>query len=215
MTSRVQWAYAIVMAVLGWAAVLLQIGLAVAVVLGEGRPVWDGLVNTLSYFTVSTNLIAAAVATALALPGRWSARLAGPATVTAVAVYMAVVGLVYSLLLRSLWRTHGLQLAANIALHDVLPVLFVLYWLAFTPKGTLRWRWAPLWLSYPLAYVAYSLVRGALVQRYPYPFVDVIRLGYPRALANTAAILIGFLTASLVAIALDRWLGRRRPGGAA
>jgi hypothetical protein len=33
------------------------------------------------------------------------------------------------------------------------------------------------WLAYPAAWLGYTLIRGASVDWYPYPFVDVSQLG--------------------------------------
>ncbi len=202
--------YAVALAVIGWLAVATQVFLVVKIVTAAGRPPLEGIVNTLSYFTVSTNLLAALVATALALGGRPGAFLTRPGTVSAVTVYMTVVGLVYSLVLRALWNPTGLQQAADVALHDVAPILFALYWLVFTPKGELWWRQPAHWLIYPLAYMAYSLARGAISGLYLYPFADVTRLGYGAVLANTALLMAAFLALGLILVAIDRLIGRLR-----
>lgn len=44
---------------------------------------------------------------------------------------------------------------------------------------------------------------------YPYPFLDVDQLGWPKVMANSAGVLALFVVAGLVLVALDRWLGRR------
>lgn len=40
------------------------------------------------------------------------------------------------------------------------------------PSRPVKVRWVLIWLLYPLAYLAYSLIRGAQVGGYPYPFFD-------------------------------------------
>jgi len=65
-------------------------------------------------------------------------------------------------------------------------------------------------LLIPLIYVAYSLARGAIIHAYPYHFADPTLLGYPRALGNTALMLIGFWLLGLVVVAIDRRAGRLR-----
>jgi hypothetical protein len=200
--------YLIVMAVLGWLAIAVQMFLVVRVVTAAGQPAIDGVVNTLSYFTVFTNLLAAIAATASALRSSADTFLTRPSTISAIAVYMFVVGLIYSLVLRSLWEPTGLQRAADVALHDLLPILFVLYWLLFVPKGTLRWSQPVAWLIYPAAYVAYSLLRGAVTGKYLYPFADVTALGYPAVMFNAAIMLAGFLILGLIMVGIDHLVGR-------
>ncbi len=53
-----------------------------------------------------------------------------------------------------------------------MPVAFVLYWLVFWTGGTLHWSRVPFWLVYPLVYLGYSLVHGAMTGWYPYLFLD-------------------------------------------
>jgi hypothetical protein len=48
------------------------------------------------------------------------------------------------------------------------------------PRGQATARAA--WLSplYPLAWLAFTLIRGAVINWYPYPFIDVTKLATPR-----------------------------------
>jgi hypothetical protein len=62
------------------------------------------------------------------------------------------VGVTYSLLLRSLWSPQGGQRVADILLHDLMPIMYVAYWLIFVPKGSLLWKNTLSWTIYPLLY---------------------------------------------------------------
>jgi hypothetical protein len=129
------------------------------------------------------------------------------------AIYIAIVGITYSLLLRHLWNPKGPQRVCDILLHDLVPALYVAYWLLFVPKGALRWKDVFYWLPYPLIYFCYSLIRGAAVGWYPYPFIDASKLGYLQVLANAATLVCAFLAVSLLAVAIGRWTGRNSPPG--
>ncbi len=87
------------------------------------------------------------------------------------------------------------------------PVLYFIDWVVFVPKGTLKFRSAFVWLLFPFAYAAYSLIHGAITGFYPYPFVDVSKLGYDKVLANMGALIFMFGGLGLLLIGLDRWLG--------
>jgi hypothetical protein len=203
----------ILLALIAWLAVLMQIALAVRTVTASGQSPVVGVINTLSYFTILTNLIVAIVSTASALRGDSDTSdsfLTRPSTMSAVAVYIFIVGLTYTLLLRSIWEPTGLNAVLDVALHDVTPILYVLFWFFFVPKGTLRWSQPVFWLIYPVLYVLYCLARGAITGLYPYYFVDVTLLGYPKALLNTVLLLIGFWVVSLIAVAIDRFAARSR-----
>jgi hypothetical protein len=105
----------------------------------SGGSMLYGVIKTLSYFTILTNLLVAVVATASLASRRSDGFFTRPNTESATAVYIAIVGIIYSLLLRALWEPTGLQLAVDVALHDVIPILYLVYWVAFVPKGTLSW----------------------------------------------------------------------------
>ncbi len=201
------------LAVLVWGALALQLWIVLRNAATAGKPLGPALVSFFSFFTVLSNLLAALAFTAMALPRppRLLRPLAEPPGATAVTVYMTVVGITYSLLLRQLWAPTGWQKAADVLLHDVAPVASVAFWLAGVPKGRLAPRDAIGWLIYPALYAGYAFVRGAVTGEYPYPFIDVAALGAGRAFLNALLLTAAFLVLSLVYIGVDRALGRRPP----
>ncbi len=207
-TSPVPWLrwFGIALALAGWFALALQLYLTLQLSVSNGKTIAAGLVIYFGFFTILTNLI---VAVALSAQLFWPNTRAGkffarPDVNTAVAAYIAVVGIVYSLLLRHIWNPQGAQLIVDRLLHDVVPVAFLVYWWFAVPKQSLRWLQAPRWLVYPLAYFVYSLIRGELTGLYPYPFIDVTQLGYERTFMNAAGMVLGFLVVALVLIAVSR-----------
>ncbi len=132
-----------------------------------------------------------------------------PSVQAGTAVYIAIVGIVYQLLLRQLWNPQGAQWVADVLLHSMIPVGYVLYWLLFAPRSELRWKDAVAWLVYPGVYLVYILARGAVSGLYPYPFVDVNVLGYAGVLARAGIFLLVFLGMGLLVVAVGRWTRRR------
>jgi hypothetical protein len=61
-------------------------------------------------------------------------------------------------------------------------------------------------LAFPAAFLGWTLVRGAWLHEYPYPFIDVDTLGFAVALRNAAAIALLFVAAGLLLVAVDRCL---------
>lgn len=196
-------------AVVGWGALALQYGLMIAG--NPDRTVGALTLNFFSYFTILTNVLVVLALTGPALSpnsrlGRWS-RSEGVRAATA--MYIAVVGVVYHLLLARVWDPQGWALLANTLLHYVMPVAFVLDWVLFTPKGRLRWIDAVKWLAFPLAYGGWTVVHGVPSGWWPYWFVNVDELGWAAAAANFVALLAFFLTLGLIVVTADRALGRR------
>ncbi|MFD7932868.1 Pr6Pr family membrane protein [Streptomyces sp. NPDC059742] len=64
-------------------------------------------------------------------------------------------------------RLTGARAVANQLLHTVTPAGALLDFLLLTTPRTLRPRHAALWLAYPLAYVTFALLRGALLAPAP------------------------------------------------
>jgi len=89
-------------------------------------------------------------------------------------------------------------------LHDVMPVLFFIYWWQCVPKGNLHLSHIAGWVIYPLVYFAYVLLRGDLLGQYQYPFIDVGTLGYPQVFVNAGGILAGFVAIAGAVVGLDK-----------
>ena len=201
---KVQRSWLAAMAVVAWGSVALQfystLSRDFSFVSLMGR-----VINVLSYFTITTNILVATVATLGAQRGADGKPLASSGVLTATAVYIFVVGVTYAVLLKGTAQLVGWEAVwADFGLHEVTPVLYVAYWLLFVRKDQLTWRQPAVWLIYPAAYIAYTLARGALIHRYPYFFANPDALGYPRALFNAVLFLSGFWLLGLGAVALGR-----------
>jgi hypothetical protein len=160
------------------------------------------------FFTIITNLALALTMTWIAFGGRLS-----PFLQSGLALAILLVGIVYVLLLHGLHPLSGRALIANHLLHYVSPVAMPVYWLLFTPHGRLRWQDAFWWGLFPLIYFVYVITRGIYGDSYPYPFIDVAKLGWIQTAINALGVAAGFMIAGLVLIWLDSWpfgSGRRR-----
>ena len=200
-----------VIAAISWFALVLQLLLMVQ----QAAPgtSFHAVVNYFSFFTILTNLL---VALGTTLPLLASHSVAGqfflrPSSQTAIAVYITIVGVTYSLLLRQLWNPQGAQKVADVLLHDVVPVLYVAFWVFLVPKFTLRWSDAVRWLAFPVLYMAYILARGFVSHWYPYYFIDVDTIGLLRALFHAAGLLLAFFGLGVLFIAIGRWTARSSP----
>jgi hypothetical protein len=196
----------LLIAILGWLGLLLQLIVSSRLSANAGRSPFAGVLDALCYFTVLTNLLAASVATVGVAGG--NGFFASSGTRAATAVYIFVVGLIYTLLLRTLWAPTGLHKIADAILHDLVPLAYTLWWVGFAPKGALRWLQPLRWLAYPLAYFAFSVVLGSLTGRYLYPFVDLGALGVATLLRNAVLLGMLFWILGLAVVGFDRALTR-------
>ena len=159
--------------------------------------------NFFSFFTIESNVLAVVV---LLVGGildprstRW-AYVRGGAT-----LYMTITGIVYAALLSNV----DVQLTdpwVNSVLHRVLPLVLLLDWVALPPWPAVSWRAALGWLAVPLAYFAYSLLRGPIADWYPYPFLDPRPDGYDHVVVYAVVLAVGM---GLLALAVYR-VGRQR-----
>lgn len=195
-------------AITGWFAVIMQLLLLLQ---NTTDTVLVALIQFISYFTILTNTLVAVyfTITALAPQSGLGNFFSKPANSTAIAVYITVVGLVYNIILRSIWNPAGLQKLVDELLHSFIPVYFILYWILYVPKGTLRWKNIFAWLYFPLLYFIYILIRGAITNRYPYPFVDVSAIGYPKVFMNSGIVLFTFFVLSAIFIGAGKMLSAK------
>lgn len=162
------------------------------------------LIRFFSYFTIDSNLLVALCSTSILLfhstsLGRFFSK---PKVITAISVYILVVALIYNVVLRFLWVFQGWSMILNELLHVVVPVMFLIYWIYFVPKQQLQWKNIWFWLIYPLIYTIFVLIRGSHSGFYPYPFLNVTKLGMEKVLLNCAiiALLFAFLSALFVVV---------------
>lgn len=198
-------------AALGAFALLLQLLFTVQLTRTQGGGIAAAVWIYLDYFTVLTNLLLAltlAVAAA-GLHGRFGRWLTQPESVTATTASILIVGIVYNVVLRGIWQPTGWQRLADELLHVVMPLIGVLFWWLQTRGDRVRRRPLLAWMLYPLGYLAYALVRGAVDGRYPYPFLEVTALGYPRVLLNAAGVALVFVLVGGTMLAITRWRIRR------
>ncbi|RXZ42576.1 Pr6Pr family membrane protein [Crenobacter cavernae] len=205
-------AFEVALLTAGWFALGLQLYHGVAAGLAQGVPWPISVFNFFSYFTILTNLLLAAGLTLpLLFPDRRFSRFLGrPAARSASLTYIAIVGVVYELLLRELWHPTGLQWLADLMLHDAIPLGYFVYWVLYVPPARLRWHDALRWLAYPAAYLGYTLLRGTFLGHYPYPFLNVLHLGYEGVLLNSAFLAMAFFAMGSLVVALDARLKAAR-----
>jgi len=201
-------AFMLVCGLTGLTGLLLQAHVSTHLLLGRGWTVGEVIAKYLSYFTLTTNILLALafLAGSLAPRSRAGAFANRPATATALLVYIAIVGIVYVLVLAGLWKPQGLQWWADILLHYATPILCALHWILFLPKVRIPWTAPVKWLCYPALYLIWAMIYGSHGGHYPYPFIDLNRLGPGYVLLNGLGMTAAFLITGLILTAISwRW----------
>lgn len=158
-----------------------------------------------SYFTIQSNVLAAYTSLTLAAnPDRdgpvWRVARAGAL------VGMTVTFIVYVTVLAPIVDLHGAAWWTDIGFHYVAPIMTVVGWLVFGPWPRLDRRSLGLMIIWPVSYLVYVLIYGAISSWYPYPFLDVDEHGLARVLVNS----LGVTVLLLGLAALYGWLDQRR-----
>lgn len=172
-------------------------------------------VNYFSFFTIDSNIMAALVLLAIefpaaTLPGRVARWLRGPMT-----LYMTMTGIIYAVLLAPIAADVSTQLDwVNSVVHVVGPIVVIADWFLAPPEPRPSPVDAAWWLVFPVVWLGYSLIRGSIVDWYPYPFMDP-RDGVEHAAGSWPAVIVTILILTVFVIALAaaiQWLTTRVPG---
>ncbi len=69
----------------------------------------------------------------------------------------------------------------DFVLHKLFPIVIVADWIIDPPGTRITLRDSLIWLVYPLAWTALTIIRGAADGWYPYPFLDPANGGYAQS----------------------------------
>jgi len=198
-------------ALIGAAALGLQYFLIVRNMGAEGSTLLEATWRYFVYFTILTNTFVTLVMARAALNPASREGLNAPRVELMAVTSILFVCAVYNVLLASRWNPQEWQLVADVIVHQAVPGLFALYWLA-RPHGRIGWADAGFAALWPFAYAAYGLTRGAFDGFYPYFFMNPTMTPWAQVAVNMAGLVAVFGVGALAMVALDRWLARRVKG---
>jgi hypothetical protein len=167
------------------------------------------VVNFFSFFTILSNLLAVVSLVGSATRGDRAASRTWDLVRGQAVVMMTVTLVVYARLLADADVSLNDQWV-NVTLHRLFPIVVIADWLLDPPGSSVSLRDSLVWLAFPLVWTGYTLVRGALVGWYPYPFLDPANGGYATVAAYILGILVfGAIVSAIVALAGNAMRGRR------
>jgi hypothetical protein len=198
---------AVALVALVWQLVLIVDGRAV---LNETavKPLGTRLVEFISYFTVLSNILVTYVSAVLARDPEHDGtvwRVVGMATL----VGIAVTAVVHWFFLRPILHLTGSSYVVDKLLHVVVPLLFIVGWVVAGPRRQATRREILPMLLWPALWGAYTIIRGFAADFWPYPFMNIDKLGWAHVLANLAGVAVLFGLLGFLFLALDGWLSRR------
>ena len=189
----------VIIAAITWLAIILQ-SLAS-----------KNMANTFSYFTVLTNLlIAISLSITILLPETKISQFFTKAVVqSSLTSYIIIVCIIYNFAIRSSWIEPVPKVIYNNILHVLTPILYLLRWIIYVPKGKLLWYDSIKSLVYPFTYLIYTLIRGELVNWYPYFFIDLRYISYLEASINILLVITLFILFGSLLISIDKIIHKK------
>jgi hypothetical protein len=179
--------------------------------LAQGDTLLGTAIYFFTFFTILTNIMLVLIYLSDLVTDGWLNWWRSPVTRGMMAGAITLVGIFNHLLLSGLQELTGAHALADLLLHYISPAVFVLWWLLFQPKGTLRLANLPTMLLPTLIWLIWAMARGAVVDEYPYPIINATKLGYGQVAINCVFVFIGLLAIYLIVIWLDRLLAGRLP----
>lgn len=199
-------------AVIVWSSVFAQYFIMLE---GSQLDFLSTTVRFFSYFTILTNTLVAFYFTSQLWAKNQDVNSfwGKPGVLTAITVYILVVGIVYQVALRHTWNPQGIARVVDELLHTINPLMVLVFWVVFELKHEISWPQIYLWLIYPFIYLLITISKGYYTGFYPYPFVNVPELGYALVAVNSLILFGVFfgLSAGLVligkkiSIAPEKW----------
>ncbi len=163
-----------------------------------------------SYFTHLSNIVVAIV---LTLIWRGSSRI--HSKVFAVLrldslIMITVTGLIFAAVLAPTIELRGWEYASNALEHYITPLLTIIVFIAFGPRRLFTYRLVLPALILPMTWVVLVMIRGAIIDAYPYGFVNAAEWGYATVFANIVGVVIVGILFGLVFVAIDRFISKRQ-----
>jgi hypothetical protein len=199
----------------GTIAVVVAIALTIQIVLifTGGQDVNSGestaneslatrFVRLFSFFTIQSNLFVLGTSIALALNIYRDGKLWRVLRFDAL-LGIIITGLVYETILARLVHPEGWALAATIGFHYIAPWATLIGWLIFGPRPRMTWATTAFAFIWPLLWLVYTFVHGAVTGWYPYPFLDVATIGFADSLRNSGVVLLIGVVIAVVLTLLD------------
>ncbi|WP_382304374.1 Pr6Pr family membrane protein [Herbiconiux sp. UC225_62] len=170
-----------------------------------GQSLGTRFFHLFSYFTIQSNLFVLGTSIVLAL-NVWKNGPVWRVLRFDAMLGIIITGLVYEGILAALVHPTGWALAATIGFHYISPWATLIGWFVFGPRPRMPWSTTALGFIWPIAWLVFTFVVGAIMNWYPYPFLDVSLIGFADSVRNCLVILLIGVVIAVILTLLDRRL---------
>ena len=168
----------------------------------EGAP--GRIFDLLSYFTIWSQIVVAIVFYALYKDSARRDRFTTLLLPTAI-MMVTITGIMFYALIYPVSPPVGANIYPSFVSHAVVPVISVLAWIVYGPRGFMKIKAIPSLFIIPIIWVGLTLVRGVVSTQYPYGVLDVTEIGYMWFFITVVAIIIFGVVLGLVYTAIDKF----------
>ena len=159
------------------------------------------------YFTTWSNILVGLTLTALYLNPERTGRIFFRLRNTGL-LMITMTMVLYHLLLAGTSNPQSWYAISNILQHYITPMISIVVWLALGPRGQFKFSDTFTVFIVPIAYLAYTLIHGAVASVYPYPFFNVIKYGYVSVLSLMGGVIVGGYVVALIYYGVERLRSR-------
>ncbi len=151
-------------------------------------------VKLLRYFTIQSNLLVCIffVLILMGLDQKYKNYLGG------VTIYIFVTFTIYFTMLSMIWNPTGLRALSNALLHYITPWLVVIY--SIYTRSEYKYQKSDIlkWMIYPLGYLLFLFLHGAITNDYIYPFFNVVENGVFSVILMVVFLVVFFVILSFL-----------------
>lgn len=166
------------------------------------------VIDLFGYFTIWSNALVAITITMLFInPKRDDKRFKWLRNTSLLMILMT--GILYHLLIAPTANPESWNIYTNAFQHYITPIVTVLVWLLVGPRKWFDFKMTVSVFAIPTAYLIYTFARGAIIDRYPYGFFDVIEYGYLSVGTTLIMIYVAGYVLALLFLVLDKALSRK------
>lgn len=176
---------------------------------GVSLGVGTRLVHLFSFFTIQSNIVVLIAALAFTIRPARDNTLWRVIRLDAL-LGIVITGVVFAAVLAPIVHLTGAAFVATVCFHYIAPVMMLLGWLVFGPRPAITWNTVAWAFAWPVLWLVYTFIHGYATDWYPYPFLDVTKIGIGAALRNSLLVVVFAALLVLVFKLLDSRLPSRR-----
>jgi hypothetical protein len=132
-----------------------------------------------------------------------------PSIKGAIAVYITIIFFTYELIMGGLKGLEGSEFILSLIWHYIIPPAFILDYIWFTERKTIRFSHIWFWTIYPFCYSVFLTIYGLVTQIYIYPFLNLEQLGWTRYCINLFGLLLFGIFLGFIYVFMNRHLPDR------